>query len=130
MNQLEKARTGSPNGGAFLDQLAGHGILLPKRDELEAYVALHLDLAMLLDGMCKKVRAAFGPTAELSLEMYSDPDFDDRYPTLYVRQQSYAPDIMDCLDSVYAEFHRPLEAVSGYFLVTTDFRRPRGANCL
>jgi hypothetical protein len=130
MNQFEKSVAESSNAGDVLDQLAGHDVLLPKRDDLETYLTMHTDLACLLDDMCKKVRAAFGPATDLSLEMYTDPEFDDRYLTLYVRQEPYAPDIIDRIDSVCADFHRPLETVSGYFLVTTDFRRPRGTDVL
>ncbi len=126
MNQLEKAVARFSNAGDILNHLAEHDILLPQRDDLEAYLAMHPDLSGLLDEMCTKVRVAIGSTAELSLEKYSDPEIDDSYLTLYVRQESYPPDIIDRIDAVCADFHRRLEVVSGYFLVTTDFRRPRG----
>ena len=114
--------------GDILSQLAGHGILLSKRDDLQAYLAEHADLAGLLDSVGRKVRAAFGPTAELSLELYNDPDIDDRYLTLYVRQEPYASDIIDRIEAVCDEFLPQLEAASGFFLVTTDFRRPHAAD--
>jgi hypothetical protein len=85
-------------------------------------------LAELLDEMCTKVSEAFGPPAELSLEIYTDPEIDDHYLTLYVRQADYPSDIIDHIDAVCINFHRRLEGSSGYFLVTTDFRRPRGVN--
>lgn len=128
MNRLDESVAGSANPGAVLDELAVHGILLPNRDELEAYLADHPELARLMGAMCEKVRAAFGPAVELSLETYADPEIDDRYLTLYVRQDPYTPTIIDRIDRACSEFHRSLEAVSGYFLVTTDFRRPRGVN--
>lgn len=130
MRQLEKPVAKLQNPGDVLDQLATHDILLAQRDDLEAYIAMHPELAGLLNDMCKKIRATFGPAAELSLERYIDPEIDDQYLTLYIRQGAYEPDIIDRIDAVCAEFHGPLEAASGYFLVTTDFRRPRGANAL
>jgi len=130
MNQLEKPVAEFQNADAVLQQLNAQGILLPKRDELETYLDRHAELASLLDDMCKQARAAFGRTAELSLEVYNDPEIVDRYLTLYVRQDSYPSDIIDRIDAVCAGFHRSLESASGYFLVTTDFRRPRGADAL
>ena len=128
MKQLEEPVAKFQNVSDALDQLAGHDILLSHRDDLETYLEMHPELAGLLGDMCKKIRAAFGPAAELSLERYNDPEIDDEYLTLYIRQDLYAPDIIDRIDAACADFHRPLEAVSGYFLVTTDFHRVRGSN--
>ena len=130
MNQLEKPVAEVQNASDILDQLAASNLALPERDAVEAYLGKHPDLACLLGDMCKKVQTAFGPTAELSLEIYIDPEIDDRYLTLCVRQDAYAADIIDRIDAVSAGFHASLETVSGDFLVTTDFRRPRGAHGL
>jgi hypothetical protein len=128
MNQLEKARAASLDVHDIINQLAEHEVLLPNRDQVQAYLAQHSDLASLLDDMCKRIRCTFGPTVELCLEIYKDPEIDDRYLTLYVRQNSYPSDFVDRIDAMCAEFHAALDAVSGYFLVTTDFRRPRGSH--
>lgn len=127
MKQLEKTVPINHDGHA-LDRLASHDILTPNRDDLETYVALHPELACLLDEICKKVRAVFGASAELSLELYHDLESSDRCVTLYVRQEPYTPDIIDRIETACAEFDRAREAMSGDFLVTTDFRRPRGAH--
>jgi hypothetical protein len=121
MNHLEKVVA---NRHDILDQLCSHDVLLSRRHDLEAYLVEYPDLASILGDVCEKVRAAFGSATELSLELYRDPEIDDRYLTLYLRQESYSSDFIDRIDAVCAEFHSRLETAEGYFLVTTDFRRP------
>lgn len=111
-----------------LDRLANHGLIVPNPIDVESYLAQHPDLAELLDEFCAIIRAAFGTPTELSLEVYDDPEIDDQYLTLYIRQTTYPHDMIDRIDAVCVGFHRKLEAVSGYFLVTTDFRRPKECN--
>lgn len=130
MNQLKKTVAELPDRHDVLDQLSVQDILLPQRTDLEAYLARHPDLASLLADMGKKVRAAFGPATELSLELYRDPEIDDCYLTLYVRQETYAADIIDRIDAMCGEFHSRLERAEGYFLMTTDFRRPGATHAL
>ena len=85
-------------------------------------------LVKLLPAVCCKARHLFGSDNELSLELYKDPEFEDRYLTLYMRQEEYLPDTMDRIEAVRRQFDEALENVSGQLLITTDFRRPRGPN--
>jgi hypothetical protein len=114
----------------ILLRLAGHRIILPNPRDIAAYLAAHPQLARLLPNIGGEVRQAFGPEVELSLELYKDPEIDDRYLTLYVRKESYEPDILDRLQLVSGRFNHTLEEVSGYFLLATDFSRPRGSHAV
>jgi hypothetical protein len=58
--------------------------------------------------------------------MYRDPEIDDRYLTLYVRLEKYDSGVPERIDAVRRQFEQKLEQVSGDFLLTTDFRPPRG----
>ncbi|MCI0379561.1 MAG: hypothetical protein L0215_18280 [Gemmataceae bacterium] len=111
-----------------LDQCEVNNVLLPNRSEVEQYFAEHPDLAAIVPGICAKVRAAFGATEELSLQLYKDPEIDDQYLTLYVRRQEYKPGIVEEIDRISGQFDGLLETASGYLLITTDFRRPGGTN--
>jgi hypothetical protein len=113
-----------------VDKLIADGVLVPKMDDVESYLARHSDLEGLVEAICKKARAEFGVSAELALQVYEDPEIDDRYLTLYVRQETYAHDIIDRIEVVSGEFHRQLESASGYVLVTTDFRNPGGVHAV
>jgi hypothetical protein len=106
--------------------LASSSIRLSSPDGVSSYLAGHTELARLLPEICRVVRRELGPRVELSLELYKDPEVDDRYLTLYVRMERYEPNIMDHLQEVSSRFDSSLEAVPGYFLLATDFSRPRG----
>jgi hypothetical protein len=114
----------------FSQRLAKHRIMLPCLQEVTGYLANHPELAQLLPGICGEVREALGFEPELSLELYKDPEIDDRYLTLYVRKEKYEPDILDRLQTVSDRFNPRLEDISGYFLLATDFSRPRGAHAV
>jgi hypothetical protein len=118
----------SPAIRDVLKQVTNLGILLPHREGVAAYLLEHAGLANMLVELCTKVRAAFESQAELSLKRYDDPELEDQYLTLYVRQEKYSKDMIDRIEAVSADLHEQLASVSGYFLITTDFARPRGAN--
>jgi hypothetical protein len=60
------------------------------------------------------------------LELYRDPEIDDEYLTLYVRQRRYDADkLLEEIEDLRAGSQAALRETSGWLLVTTDFRPPR-----
>jgi predicted RNase H-like HicB family nuclease len=114
----------------FFQHLAEHRVLLPNAQEVENYLAVHSEMAPILPMICADVRQTLGPDVELSLELYKDPEIDDRYLTLYVRKEKYESDILIHLETISARFNAKLEEISGYFLLATDFSRPRGSHAV
>ena len=108
-------------------RLTPFNVITAHCDEVDQYVARHRDLGSALEDICAKIREAFGPKAELALELYKDREVKDKYLTLYVRQAEYAADIMDRIEAVSSQFIARLDRLSGHLLITTDFRRPRGS---
>ena len=100
-------------------------IVIPNPAEAERYLGEHAELRSALPQICQRVREEFGPDAELLLELYRDPEIDDRYLTLEVRQERYDSNIIERLDQISGEFADELEPCSGQILLTTDFGRPR-----
>lgn len=64
----------------------------------------------------------FGEGSQISVELYRDPEFDDEYVSIYVRQDSYDDDILDQIEEVCDEYEEALTNTSGWLLVTTDFK--------
>ena len=108
------------------ERLTPFHVITAHPDEVEAYVADHPELVTLLEGISAELRVAFGPEAELALELYKDLEVQDQYLTLYVRQTKYAADLMDRIEAAVRPFMAQLESSTGHLLITTDFRRPRG----
>ena len=74
---------------------------------------------------CERASERFRETAQLSVELYRDPEFDDQYLTLYVRQERYQDDILKAIEGLSGAYEGELSGRAGWFLVTTDFEQPR-----
>lgn len=93
--------------------------------DVDDYLIEHPTLRSLLPRICSQALCEFGRSAELTLELYRDPEIDDRYLTLMVRQQQYEANIVERLDQFAAQFADELDQCTGDLLVTTDFRPAR-----
>ena len=93
--------------------------------DIDGYLMEHPTLRSLLPRICEHARGEFGCGAELTLELYRDPEIDDRYLTLLVRQPQYDANIVERLDQLAAQFADELDRCTGDLLVTTDFRPAR-----
>ena len=113
-----------------LDSLGPFDVILPKRAQVQAYLSRFRPVARLLPAICAALRDEFGPSVELSLELYNDPEIDDRYLTLYVREKAYDQQFIDQINAVSSRFDSQLADVPGHLVITTDFRLPRGENAL
>jgi len=113
---------------ATLAELSLHQVVVPHPDEVTGYVQCYPQMGNGLPSLCATVRQELGADVELSLELYQDPEIDDRYLSLYVREREYRPDLMARIEAVRERVNPKLDDVPGDFLVTTDFRRPRGQN--
>ena len=100
-------------------------ILVGRQSELTDYLKEYPDLTQVIQLACEKAREEFVIPDQLSLEIFFDPESDDKYPTLYVRQEVYNEDIMDRIEKVSETFESFLEKSESWFLVTTDFANPK-----
>ncbi len=105
-----------------LNQLQQNVITIPKAAEVRDYLIRYSDLIDLVLSVCQLTRQRFDSQAQLSLEVYHDPEMEDEYLTLYVRQQDYDEDILDTIEDIRAQYEAKLAGKSGWLLVTTDFR--------
>jgi hypothetical protein len=102
-----------------------HHIVRPHPTAIASYLRSHRALGRILPAICEQARREFGPTAQLTLDVYHDPEIDDRHLTLCVRVPCNGTGaIIERLDRVTAPFADELCRASGYLLVTTDFQPP------
>jgi len=113
----------------LLEHLNSEQIVIPNSEEVRKYLRQYPDIIDLVGFASDETRDRFAPSIQLSLELYRDPEFEDEYLTLYVRQEKYADDIMDIIDeirdSIISFCDHELILKSGDFFVTTDFNFPR-----
>lgn len=100
------------------------GFRFPNPGEVIDYLQKHRGLydATLL--ACILTEEKFGSRAQISLELYKDPEIDDQYLTVYVRQNEYETDIIKEIDAICEEYAPAMTDEQGYLLVTTDFHPP------
>jgi len=108
-----------------LKHIQQDGIIIPKPAEVRDYLLRYSDLADLVLSVCQLTRQRFDSQAQLSLEVYHDPEIEDEYLTLYIRQQKYDENVMKGIKEIRANYEGMLAEKTGWFLVTTDFRPPR-----
>ena len=110
---------------AILDSLQRLQVVIPEPAAVRDYLADYPDMADLLLSVCEVTRRRSGDDTQLSLEVYRDPEIDDKYLTLCIRQREYDEDILGKIKSIWAEYEDKLVGRSGCILVTTDFDPPR-----
>ncbi len=101
------------------------GFEFPHPSEVVNYLLQHRSFYDVVLLACVLTEEQFGQNSQISLELYSDPEIDDQYLTIYVRQNTYEPDIIRKIDAICEEYTKVLDIDQGYLLVTTDFQPPR-----
>jgi hypothetical protein len=99
-------------------------VALPRPKEVSQYLLSHSDLIHLVLVICEVTAERLGGKARLSLELYDDPEFEDRYLTLYARQKEYDLSLINTLEELSEEFQEEIGKTSGWLIVTTDFTTP------
>jgi len=110
---------------ALLSWLQSVPVAFPCAADVRDYVLRHEDMVDLVASACQIASTRFGKTSRLYLEVYHDPEIEDEYLTLYIRQKEYDATFLDQIGAVRAEYEENLAGKSGWFLVTTDFRPAR-----
>jgi hypothetical protein len=110
---------------AGLAFVRSEGIIIPDPEEVGGYLLAHSDLLSVLSKICAAAASKFGTDAQLSLELYRDPEINDDHLTLYVRQRRYRWDLLDIIDQILLAVEPTFSDKANWFHVTTDFRPPR-----
>ena len=109
----------------MLEHLASIQVIVPNPEEVCDYLSCYPDIIELVIFACEETRSRFLLPTQLSLELYRDPEIDDQYLTLYVRQKKYEKNIMDIIEEIRLIYCDELADKKGYFLLTTDFQFPK-----
>ena len=80
----------------------------------------------IIDIIPKAINSAkkYFPNAQIVLDLYIDPEIDDKYPIIYVRAKDYDDKFMELLDKARKDFMEDLINKRGWILLTTDFGKP------
>jgi len=97
-------------------------ILVPWPDGVNAYVRAHPELADLVRDMAATLVEEFrNGRSEIELDLYQDPEIDDRYLVLYVRLPEYDGSLMPRIKAVTTRFDDRRAKMDGRILITSDY---------
>jgi len=117
---------GTPRSvAALLSQLSAGDLVIDGPEEVARYLERYPDLVATVERVTRAAAQRFGDRAQLSLELYRDPEIQDEHLTLYVRQAAYDDDLLTILDQIAEEQRIDPSASSGWLQVTTDFQPTR-----
>jgi len=109
---------------AFLILHEYFNIRFPSCDSTINYILQHQDIYYIILYACISTEECFGERAQISLELYRDPEIKDEYLTIYVRQNAYESNLIDTIDKLSKKFEEVLGEEENWFLITTDFNPP------
>ncbi len=122
---LETAAPAAMPVESLLAQLRATGIRIPRPAEVLDYLTRYPDVIASVRNASAVAVPEFAGKAVLSLELYVDPEIDDRYLTLYVRQDPNDPNLYEMVERVRENYDCQLDASNGWFIVMTDFQPPK-----
>lgn len=97
-------------------------IVAPRPDAVNEYVRAHLELADLVRDMAAALVEEFrGERSQIELDLYQDPEIDDRYLTLIVRLPEYDDSLMPRIKAVTRPFDDRRAKTDGWILITSDY---------
>jgi hypothetical protein len=97
--------------------------ILNKKDIMQ-YLTDFPDVAPIIGSLLGAARHEFGRNAELLLELYRDPDINDKYLKVCIRVPKYDETVRRRLEVISRSHEDLLSSASGYVTITTDYRPP------
>ena len=108
---------------SVLDWLEHNQVTVSQPTEVRNYLTRYSDLAGFVLPVCKAARTRFKNRAKLYLEVNRDPEIDDDYLALYIRQKTYQNDVLKIIREISREMlYEGLTTNKGWFTITTDFK--------
>ncbi len=105
-----------------LQALSAQGVRLPNRAEVAEHLKQCPDLITVLEPVIATAQSEL-PDAQLSLEVYHDPEIEDEHLVLYARFSEYDwNSVMERVHNAGVRCAEMLNGQKGWLLLTTDFK--------
>lgn len=131
-----KSQPGFPSSSSILMEidtlltwLLSNHVRLSEPDHIREYLLQFPDLMDVIPLAVNATRTSL-PRAQLVLEVYQDPEIEDRYLALYVRLKRYDESVIERIEAAEAEFIDLLADKEGWLQLTTDFQEPEAGDAL
>jgi|GEM_PF-2376901 len=98
------------------------GLKIEKTNDVTSYLLLFPDIIDVLPTICNRVVSKIGANNRVHLQLYNDPEIDDKYLTILIRTRDYEEEFMSMLDALSNDCLRLIENKNGWLVITTDFQ--------
>jgi len=98
-------------------------VRIPDPAEVVEYLVRFPELISVVDAVVR-LAAKMLPEAQLTLQVYHNPEIDDQYLVLYARFASYDETTIERIRAVRDKYRPLFKNTSCWLLLTTDFRPP------
>lgn len=115
----------APSVDAAFRQLGNLSVRIRGQDAVRAYFTDHPDLIQSTIVVASLARTVVPASARISLELYVDPEIEDRYLLLNVRLREYPPTALADIREARRLARPYLDQRSGRLLLTSDFQPAR-----
>lgn len=116
--------TDLPSIEPLLRKLRSDGVIISAPQRVQGYLAEFPDVLDAVAPVCHAARMEFPEPAELSLDLYVDPEIEDRYLTLYIRPIGQDDALISRIETLAAAQDPLLMDKTGRLELTADFRSP------
>ena len=107
---------------ALLSELRADSIRISRLPEVRVYLEQFPDLIPIARHVCDLTLSEFDGKAELSLEVYVDPEIDDPHLTLYVQNDGYDAAASAVIESIFENYADGMINSGGWINVLQDCR--------
>ncbi len=114
------------NAWDLFQKMIDSGVHVPHATEAISYVEEFPGVMEVLDKMVKTTRRHFPTDAQITVEVFNDPDCSDRTLSIIVRKKEYAPEFFGILERIATKYGPSLTTLPGdsWITVATDFASP------
>lgn len=115
----------TPSIETTFQQLAELSVSMEDCDAVREYLEAHSDLIASMVPVASLARTRFPPSARITLELYVDPEIDDRYLAILVRLKEYPSGALQQIREARRLARPYVSGRSGRLLLTSDYQPAR-----
>ncbi len=106
-----------------LGYLGSLNITTNRTSDIKDYLYSHPDMVNFVKRISETTRDYFGDSAYLTLELYKDPEIDDKYLTLLINDRNAPGLILDKIYKIIEGYEKDFSELSGWLMLGPDYRK-------
>ncbi|MHC9544960.1 MAG: hypothetical protein AB9903_36055 [Vulcanimicrobiota bacterium] len=106
----------------ILEIIEKMGLRIDMINDVTSYLLLFPDIMDVLPIICNRVMSKIGANDRVYLQLYNDPEIEDKYLTILIRTRDYKEEFMTIIDALSDDCLKLIENKNGWLIITIDFQ--------